>query len=203
VYDSKRGRKIGVDGFNGIDDATVESGWGSFAFDDEGTPAQRTVLFDGGVCTDYLSDLIRARQLSIKASGNGRRQSYADVPIPRMTNTYILPGDDDPGEIIRQTPRGLYAKSLGGGQVNPVTGEFVFGVVEGYLLENGQVTTPVRGANLVGDGPSVIAAVDALGSDFEVKEGTCGKEGQGVPVGNGAPTLRIARMTVGGTGGAA
>ncbi len=203
VYNGKQGRKIGVSNFNGVDDATVAGGWGSFAFDDEGTPAQRTVLFDGGVCTDYLSDLIRARQLSIKASGNGRRQSYADVPIPRMTNTYILPGDDDPGEIIRQTPRGLYAKSLGGGQVNPVTGEFVFGVVEGYLLENGQVTTPVRGANLVGDGPSVIAAVDALGSDFEVKEGTCGKEGQGVPVGNGAPTLRIARMTVGGTGGAA
>ncbi len=201
VYQGKQGKQIGVPNFNGVDDATVVGGWGSFAFDDEGTPSQRTVLFEGGICTDYLSDLIRARQLGVKASGNGRRQSYADVPIPRMTNTYILPGDDDPDEIIRQTPRGLYAKSLGGGQVNPVTGEFVFGVVEGYLLENGQITTPVRGANLVGDGPSVIAAVDALGSDFEVKEGTCGKEGQGVPVGNGAPTLRIARMTVGGTGG--
>jgi TldD protein len=120
-----------------------------------------------------------------------------------MTNTYILPGGDDPEEIIRQTRRGLYAKALGGGQVNPATGEFVFGVVEGYLIENGQVTHPVRGANLVGDGPSVIAEVDALGNDFTVKEGTCGKEGQGVPVGNGAPTLRIARMTVGGTGGSA
>jgi TldD protein len=203
VYQGKQGKQIGVSNFNGVDDATVVGGWGSFAFDDEGTPSQRTVLFEGGVCTDYLSDLIRARQLGVKASGNGRRQSYADLPIPRMTNTYVLPGDDDPDEIIRQTPRGLYAKSLGGGQVNPVTGEFVFGVVEGYLLENGEVTTPVRGANLVGDGPSVIAAIDALGNDFEVKEGTCGKEGQGVPVGNGAPTLRIARMTVGGTGGVA
>jgi TldD protein len=203
VYSGKQGRKIGVDGFQGVDDATVAGGWGSFQFDDEGTPAQRTVLFEDGVCTDYLTDLIRARQLGQPASGNGRRQSYADVPIPRMTNTYILPGADDPEEIIRQTSRGLYAKSLGGGQVNPVTGEFVFGVVEGYLIEDGQITTPVRGANLVGDGPSVVAAVDALGTDFSVKEGICGKEGQGVPVGNGAPTMRIARMTVGGTGGAA
>ncbi|HYY78198.1 MAG TPA: TldD/PmbA family protein [Actinomycetes bacterium] len=203
VYHGRQGSKVGVDGFNGVDDATVVGAWGSFQFDDEGTPAQRTVLFQDGVCTDYLTDLIRARQLGQPASGNGRRQSYAEVPIPRMTNTYILAGGDDPEEIIRQTPRGLYAKSLGGGQVNPVTGEFVFGVVEGYLIENGEVTTPVRGANLVGDGPSVIAAVDALGSDFEVKEGICGKEGQAVPVGNGAPTMRIARMTVGGTGGPA
>jgi TldD protein len=203
VYHGKQGQRIGVPEFNGVDDATVEGGWGSFQFDDEGTPAQRTVLFANGVCTDYLTDLIRARQLGQRASGNGRRQSYADVPIPRMTNTYILAGTDDPDEIIRQTRNGLYAKSLGGGQVNPVTGEFVFGVVEGYLIEGGQVTTPVRGANLVGDGPSVIAAIDALGGDFDVKEGICGKEGQGVPVGNGAPTMRIARMTVGGTGGAA
>jgi TldD protein len=203
VYHGKQGRKIGVERFNGVDDATVQGAWGSFAFDDEGTPAQRTVLFEDGVCTDYLTDLIRARQLGLRASGNGRRQSYADVPIPRMTNTYVLAGGDDPDEIIRQTRKGLYAKSLGGGQVNPVTGEFVFGVVEGYLIEDGEVTTPVRGANLVGDGPSVIAAVDALGGDFTVKEGICGKEGQGVPVGNGAPTMRIARMTVGGTGGSA
>ena len=203
VYTGKQGKQIGVATFNGVDDATVEGGYGSFAFDDEGTPAQRTVLFEGGVCTDYLTDLIRARQLGQPTSGNGRRQSYADVPIPRMTNTYVLAGSDDPEEIIRQTRRGLYAKSLGGGQVNPVTGEFVFGVVEGYLIEDGQVATPVRGANLVGDGPSVIAAVDALGVDFAVKEGVCGKEGQGVPVSNGAPTMRIARMTVGGTGGSA
>jgi TldD protein len=200
VYEGKQGQRIGVPNFNGVDDATVVNGWGSFQFDDEGTPAQRTVLFENGVCTDYLTDLIRARQLDQRASGNGRRQSYAEVPIPRMTNTYILPGTDDPEEIIAQTPRGLYAKHLGGGQVNPVTGEFVFGVAEGYLIENGKVTTPVRGANLVGDGPSVIALLDALGDDFGVKEGICGKEGQGVPVGNGAPTLRIARMTVGGTG---
>ncbi|HKE99682.1 MAG TPA: TldD/PmbA family protein [Actinomycetes bacterium] len=201
VYAGRQGDHIGVAGFNGVDDATVEGGWGSFQFDDEGTPSQRTVLFEGGACTDYLTDLIRARQLGQPASGNGRRQSYADVPIPRMTNTYILPGPDDPDEILRQTRRGLYAKSLGGGQVNPVTGEFVFGVVEGYLIEHGEATVPVRGANLVGDGPGVIALMDAIGGDFDVKEGTCGKDGQGVPVGNGAPTLRIARMTVGGTGG--
>jgi TldD protein len=202
VYDGKRGKKIGVSNFNGVDDATVVNAWGSFQFDDEGTPAQRTVLFADGVVTDYLTDLIRARQLGLRATGNGRRQSYADLPIPRMTNTYVLPGTDDPDEIIRSTRNGLYAKTLGGGQVNPVTGEFVFGVVEGYLIENGEVTTPVRGANLVGDGPSIIAVLDAIASDFEVKEGICGKEGQGVPVGNGAPTLRIGRMTVGGTGGA-
>src|SRR5262249_20796021 len=160
-----------VPNFNGVDDATIEGGWGSFAFDDEGTPAQRTVLFEAGVCTDYLTDLIRARQLRQPASGNGRRQSYAEVPIPRMTNTYILAGTDDPLEMNRQTPHGLYAASLGGGQVNPVTGEFVFGVVEGYLIENGKIGQPVRGANLVGDGPSVIAAIDALGNDFAVKEG--------------------------------
>jgi len=203
VYTGRQGQRIGVPSFNGVDDATVAGAWGSFQFDDEGTPAQRTVLFEDGVCTDYLTDLIRARQLGQPASGNGRRQSYADVPIPRMTNTYILAGPDDPDEILRQTSRGLFAKSLGGGQVNPVTGEFVFGVVEGYLIEHGEPTVPVRGANLVGDGPSVIAAIDALGTDFDVKEGICGKEGQGVPVGNGAPTMRIARMTVGGTGGAA
>jgi len=202
VYHGKQGKRIGVPEFNGVDDATVENAWGSFQFDDEGTPSQRTVLFEGGVCTDYLTDLIRARQLDLKATGNGRRQSYSEVPIPRMTNTYILPGDGDPQEIIRSTPTGLFAKSLGGGQVNPVTGEFVFGVVEGYLIENGQLGQAVRGANLVGDGPSVIAAIDAIGTDFGVREGICGKEGQGVPVGNGAPTLRIARMTVGGTGGA-
>lgn len=200
VYTGKRGQRLGVPEFNGVDDGSIVGGWGSFAFDDEGTPAQRTVLFENGVCTDYLTDRIRAAQLGLPASGNGRRQSYADVPIPRMTNTYVLPGQEDPEEIIRQTPRGLYAASLGGGQVNPVTGQFVFGVVEGYLIENGEITTPVRGANLVGDGPSVIASIDAIGSDFGVREGICGKEGQGVPVGNGAPTLRIARMTVGGTG---
>jgi TldD protein len=203
VYHGKQGKQIGVPEFNGVDDGTVENAWGSFQFDDEGTPSQRTVLFEGGVCTDYLTDLIRARQLDQRATGNGRRQSYTEVPIPRMTNTYIQPGDDDPEEIIRSTRTGLFAKSLGGGQVNPVTGEFVFGVVEGYLIEDGRIGQAVRGANLVGDGPSVIAAIDAIGSDFGVREGICGKEGQGVPVGNGAPTLRIARMTVGGTGGGA
>lgn len=200
VYQGKQGRQVGVPEFNGVDDATVVGAWGSFQFDDEGTPAQRTVLFDGGVCTDYMTDLIRSRQLGQRASGNGRRQSYSEVPIPRMTNTYILPGTDDPDEIIAQTPSGLFAKSLGGGQVDPVTGKFVFGVTEGYLIENGKITTPVRGANLIGDGPSIIAQIDALGDDFTVKEGMCGKEGQWVPVGNGAPTLRIARITVGGTG---
>jgi TldD protein len=200
VYAGKRGQLLGTPLFTGVDDATTPGGWGSFAFDDEGTPAQRTVLFDAGVCTDYLSDRLRAERLGIPASGNGRRQSYAHLPIPRMTNSYILPGTDDPAEILRSVDRGVYCKSLGGGQVDPASGDFVFGITEAYLIEGGQVTRPIRGANLVGDGPTVIGRVEAVGSDFETRQGICGKDGQGVPVAFGTPTLLISRITVGGTG---
>ncbi len=200
VYAGRRGERLGTPIFTGVDDATVAGGWGSFSFDDEGTPAQRTVLFDRGVCTDYMSDRIRAAQLGIAASGNGRRQSYAHLPIPRMTNSFILPGEDDPDEIVRSVANGVYCRSLGGGQVDPASGDFVFGITEAYLIQDGEVTTPVRGANLVGDGPTVLGRVDALGTDFETRQGICGKEGQGVPVAFGTPTLRISRITVGGTG---
>lgn len=200
VYGGRLGERIASPLLNGVDDATDVNAWGSFGFDDEGTPAQRTVLFSNGELGGYLSDRLRARELAIQASGNGRRQSYAHLPIPRMTNTYILPGDSDPQEIIRQTAKGLYAKGLGGGEVNPATGDFVFGVDEGYMIENGELTYPVRGANLVGNGPTVLAAVDAVGSDFDTRQGMCGKDGQGAPVAFGTPTLRIARITVGGTG---
>jgi TldD protein len=200
VYAGKRGERLGAPIFTGVDDATVLGGWGSFSFDDEGTPAQRTVLFEAGVCADYMSDRIRAAQLGIPQTGNGRRQSYAYLPIPRMTNSFILPGDTDPDAIIASVDRGLYCKSLGGGQVDTTSGDFVFGITEAYLIEGGEVTLPVRGANLVGDGPTVLGRVDVVGNDFETRQGICGKEGQGVPVAFGTPTLRINRITVGGTG---
>jgi TldD protein len=200
VYAGRRGERIGSPLLSGVDDATLVGAWGSLGLDDEGTPAQRTVLFDRGVCTDYLTDRLRARELGIPLSGNARRQSYAHLPIPRMTNTFILPGDDDPAEIVAGVERGLYCDALGGGQVDPASGDFVFGVMVAHLIENGEVTRPVRGANLVGDGPTVIARIEAVGSDFDTREGVCGKDGQGVPAGLGNPTLRISRLTVGGTG---
>ena len=200
VYAGRQGERLGTPLFTGVDDATVPGGWGSFSFDDEGQPAARTVLFQDGVCTDYMTDRIRAAQLGVPMTGNGRRESYAHLPIPRMTNSFILPGPDDPAEIIRGVDLGLYCRSLGGGQVDTASGDFVFGITEAYLIEHGEVTRPVRGANLVGDGPTVIGRVDAVGTDFETRQGICGKEGQGVPVAFGTPTLLISRITVGGTG---
>jgi TldD protein len=201
IYRGKRGQVLGSTLVTGVDDATVPGGWGSFSFDEEGTPAQRTVLFEEGVLTGFLYDRFWSGKDDADPTGNGRRQSYAHLPIPRMTNTSIVPGDTDPGDVVADTKRGLYAKVLGGGQVNPATGDFVFGVSEGYLIEDGKITRPVRGANLIGNGTAILKAVDAVASDFDSRPGTCGKDGQGVPVGTGSPTLRIARMTVGGTGG--
>ena len=200
VYAGRRGEAIGTPLLTGVDDATDLGAWGSYSFDDEGTPAQRTVLFDKGVCTDYLSDRLRSRELDIPRSGNGRRQSYAHLPIPRMSNSYILPGEDDADEIVRSVKHGLYCDDLGGGQVDPASGDFVFGVSQAHLIVNGEITHPVRGANLVGDGPTVIGRITAVASDFDVRQGVCGKDGQGVPAGLGNPTLLIDRITVGGTG---
>lgn len=199
VYRGRQGERIGSPLVTGVDDATVPGGWGSVGFDDEGTPAQRTVLFSEGVCTDYMTDRLRAAELGIQRTGNGRRQSYASLPIPRMTNTFILPGADDPDDIVAGVDRGVYCKALGGGQVDPASGDFVFGMTEAYLIEGGRITTPIRGANLVGDGPTAIGRVEALGNDFEMRQGVCGKDGQGVPAGLGTPTLLISRITVGGT----
>jgi TldD protein len=195
----KRGERLASPLVNGIDDGTVPEAWGSFAIDDEGTPAQRTELFRDGVLVGFMYDRLRADHDGVPSTGNGRRQSYAFLPIPRMRNSWILPGDADAGEVVADTSRGLYAQTLGGGQVNPATGDFVFGVAEGYLIEDGRITTPVRGANLIGNGPEILSAIDAVAGDFETRDGVCGKEGQGVPVSNGSPTLRISRMTVGGT----
>jgi TldD protein len=200
VYRGRQGEKIGTDLISGVDDATVAGAWGSFGFDDEGTPAQRTVLFEHGVCTDYMTDRLRASELGLARTGNARRQSYAHLPIPRMTNTYILPGEDDPEDIVRSVTRGVFCEQLGGGQVDPASGDFVFGVAVGWLIENGELVHPVRGANLVGDGPTILARIDAVGTDFDSREGICGKDGQGVPAGLGNPTVRIDKITVGGTG---
>jgi TldD protein len=200
IYLGKMGQKLASELITGVEDATIPNAWGSYAYDDEGTPATRTVLFDRGVLADYLYDRLRAERDGVPSNGHGRRQSYANLPIPRMANSHILPGDDDPAAILAGTERGLFCGQLGGGQVNPATGDFVFGVREAYLIENGEITRPARGANLIGQGQTILSLVDAVGSDFDEFHGVCGKDGQGVPVSNGSPTLRITRMTVGGTG---
>jgi TldD protein len=182
-----------------VDDGTFAREWGAYAIDDEGADARRNVLIDGGVLTDYMWDLVRARKDGRASSGNGRRETYQHLPMVRMTNTYLLAGDDDPDDIVSRTPHGLYCVALGGGQVNTATGDFVFGVTEAYLIENGEITEPVRAAQLIGNGPDVLRRVDAVGSDFDTWAGTCGKDGQGVPVSSGQPTLRVAELTIGGT----
>jgi TldD protein len=183
-----------------VDDGTMGPEWGSLAVDDEGHPAGRNVLIQDGVLTDYMWDWLRARREGRASSGNGRRESYQHLPMVRMTNTYVLAGSEDPGEIVRQTPHGVYVAQLGGGQVNTATGDFVFGMTEAYLIEDGEITEPLRDANLIGNGPEVLRNIDVVGSDFAMgPPGTCGKQGQGVPVGDGQPTLRVAALTVGGT----
>lgn len=183
-----------------IDDGTMSAEWGNFAIDDEGRPAQKNVLIQDGILTDYMWDQIRARKEGRPSSGNGRRQSYQHLPMVRMTNTYITAGQDDPADIIASTESGVYVAQLGGGQVNTATGDFVFGMTEAYLIENGKITEPIREGNLIGNGPEVLTRIDALGNDFAMGHpGTCGKDGQGVPVGDGTPTLRVTSLTVGGT----
>jgi TldD protein len=183
-----------------IDDGTMAGEWGHFTIDDEGRPAAHNVLIQDGVLTDYMWDHLRARKDGRQSSGNGRRQSYQHLPMVRMTNTYISNGTDDPADIISGTDHGVYVAQLGGGQVNTATGDFVFGMTEAYLIENGEVTEPIREGNLIGNGPEVLTRIDALGNDFAMgSPGTCGKDGQGVPVGDGTPTLRVTSLTVGGT----
>jgi TldD protein len=199
VYANRQGEKFGSDIVNIVDDGTVPNAWGSFGVDDEGTPAQRTVLFEKGVLVGHLSDLRSARKIGAPPTGNGRRQSYSHVPIVRMTNTNLLPGPDDDTEIVRSVKRGVYAATFAGGEVNPATGNFVFGMSEAYMIENGELTHPIKGAQLIGNGPKVLAAIEAVGSDFTKWEGVCGKDGQHAPVTNGMPTVLLSRMTVGGT----
>ena len=184
-----------------VDDGTMGGEWGCFSVDDEGRPAQRNVLIQDGVLVDYMWDGLRARKEGRPSSGNGRRQSYQHLPMVRMTNTYLVDGQSSPDEIVADTPSGVYIAHLGGGQVNTATGDFVFGMTEAYLIEDGQITEPLREGNLIGNGPAVLSNIDAVGNDFAMgAPGTCGKDGQGVPVGDGVPTLRVsAGLTIGGT----
>jgi TldD protein len=200
VYRGRVGEVLAAEILNGVDDATVPNAWGSFSFDDEGAPAQRTVLFENGVLRGWLYDRLRADKDGVPSSGNGRRQSYAHPPIPRMTNTYILNGAASADELVASTERGVYVTALAGGQTNPATGDFVFGCSEAYLIEHGRVGSPVRGANLIGRAIEVMSRVDGIADDFDIWPGTCGKDGQMVPVGSGSPSLRVSRITIGGTG---
>jgi TldD protein len=182
-----------------VDDGTYGTEWGTLAIDDEGHPTQRNVLIDHGVLTEYMWDLRRARKEGHASSGNGRRETYKHLPMPRMTNTFVLEGDTDPDAIVQNVEFGLYCVQLGGGQVNPATGDFVFGVTEAYLIEHGEITRPVRAAQLIGNGPDVLRGIDAVGNDFDTWTGMCGKNGQSVPVSSGQPTVLVREITVGGT----
>jgi len=199
VYVGQVGQQVASPLVTLVDDGTVGSEWGTFGFDDEGRPAQRNVLIENGILTEYLWDYLRARKEGRRSSGNGRRQSYQHLPMVRMTNTFLLPGEEDADEIVAQTPHGVYVAKLGGGQVNTTTGDFVFGTTEAYLIEDGQITEPLRDANLIGNGPEILRRIDAVATDFAMTPGTCGKDGQSVPVGCGQATLRITGVTIGGT----
>ena len=200
VFADRVGQQVAAPMVTLIDDGTMGGEWGNFAIDDEGRPAQANTLIQDGVLVDYMWDGLRARKEGRKSSGNGRRQSYHHLPMVRMTNTYLANGEDDPADIIADTPQGVYVAQLGGGQVNTATGDFVFGMTEAYLIEDGKITSPLREGNLIGNGPEVLTSIDRLGNDFSMGHpGTCGKDGQGVPVGDGTPTLRVTQLTVGGT----
>ncbi|NPB05546.1 MAG: TldD/PmbA family protein [Aquificae bacterium] len=200
VYDkSKLGKKVASELVTVVDDATLPGKNGSFSVDDEGVPAQRKVLIENGVLVGYMYDRLSAMKDGVESTGNGRRQSYRHAPLVRMTNTFIAPGRDDPEAIIADTKRGILVVKMGGGEVNTTTGDFVFEVAEGYLVENGKVTYPIKGATLIGNGPKALEQVDAVGRDLGWSIGTCGKDGQGVPVSDAQPTVRIRGLTVGGT----
>ncbi|RLJ69946.1 TldD protein [Hydrogenivirga caldilitoris] len=198
VYAGKLGEKVASELVTVIDDATLPNHNGSFTVDDEGVPAQRKVLIKEGYLVGYMYDRLRAMKEGRESTGNGRRQSYAHIPIVRMTNTYIDKGKDDPEDIVRDTKKGVYVVKMGGGEVNTVTGDFVFEVMEGYMIENGEITYPIRGATLIGNGPKALQDIDAVGRDLGWAIGTCGKDGQGVPVTDAQPTVRIRKLTLGG-----
>jgi TldD protein len=201
VFSHLMGEKVATDGVTVIDDGTIDSKRGSLSIDDEGTPTEKTVLIENGKLVGYMQDRLNARLMGTKSTGNGRRQSYAHQPMPRMRNTRMVSGDKDPKEILESTKNGIYAKSFAGGQVDITNGKFVFSASEAYKIEDGKITTPVKGATLIGSGFDVLKKVSMIGNDMELDPGigTCGKNGQGVPVGVGQPTLKIDGLTVGGT----
>ncbi len=200
AFAGRMGEKVASEFCTVVDDGTLEGRRGSLNIDDEGTPTEQTILIEQGRLTGYMQDKLNARLMGMQATGNGRRQSYAHIPMPRMTNTYMLAGPHDPEEIIASVERGIYAKNFAGGQVDITSGKFVFSTSETYLIENGRISKPLKDATLIGDGPSVLTEVSMVGNDLELDAGigVCGKDGQSVPVGVGQPTLRIDRLTIGG-----
>jgi TldD protein len=203
AFSGLMGQRIASPGVTVVDDGTMPDRRGSLTVDDEGTPTNRTVLIEDGILTGYLQDRLNARLMGMRATGNGRRQSYGHAPMPRMTNTIMLGGQHTAAEMIGSVKKGLYAVNFGGGQVDITSGKFVFSASEAYLIEDGKVTAPVKGATLIGNGPDSLTKVTMVGDDMALDPGigTCGKNGQGVPVGVGQPTLKIAGLTVGGTVG--
>jgi TldD protein len=203
AFSDRVGERVASEGVTVVDDGTLPQRRGSLNVDDEGTPTQRTVLIEDGILKGYLQDRLNARLMGVPATGNGRRESYAHLPMPRMTNTFMLAGEEEPEDILRSVDRGLYAVSFGGGQVDITSGKFVFSANEAYRIEDGRIGAPVKGATLIGNGPDVLTRVSRIGRDLELDQGvgTCGKDGQSVPVGVGLPTLRVDQLTVGGTEG--
>jgi len=202
AFSGKLGQKVASEFCTIVDDGTLPDRRGSLSVDDEGTPGQYTTLVENGVLKGYMQDKLNARLMGVESTGNGRRESFAHVPMPRMTNTYMLAGPHDPDDIIASIDKGIFAPNFGGGQVDITSGKFVFSASEAYLIENGKVTAPVKGAMLIGDGPEALNKISMVGNDLKLDSGvgTCGKEGQSVPVGVGQPTLKIDEITVGGTG---
>jgi TldD protein len=203
AFAGRVGTRVAAPGVTVVDDGTLPGRRGSLNVDDEGNPTRRNVLIEDGILVGYMQDRLNARLMGVEPTGNGRRESYADIPLPRMTNTFMLAGQDDPEEIVRSVDRGLYAANFGGGQVDITSGKFVFAVSEAYKIEGGRLGAPVRGASLIGNGPDALTRVRRIGSDLRLDNGvgTCGKDGQSVPVGVGLPTLLIGDLTVGGTEG--
>jgi TldD protein len=201
AFSDRVGQKVASPLCTVVDDGTIENRRGSLNVDDEGVPTHRTTLIEDGVLRGYLQDKLSSRLLRNTPTGNGRRESYQHMPMPRMTNTFMLPGESDPGDVIRSVPRGLYCVNFGGGQVDITSGNFVFSASESYLIEDGKLTHSVRGATLIGNGPEALKQISMVGNDLQLDEGVgvCGKEGQSVPVGVGIPTIKLDRMTVGGT----
>jgi TldD protein len=204
AFSGLMGQRIAAPGVTVVDDGTIDHRRGSLTIDDEGTPTERTVLIEDGKLVGYLQDRLNARLMGMRPTGNGRRESFAHVPMPRMRNTIMVAGNHDPKEIVASVKRGLYAVNFGGGQVDITSGKFVFSASEAYLIENGKVGPAVKGATLIGNGPDVLTKVSMIGNDMKLDPGvgTCGKDGQGVPVGVGQPTLKVDMLTVGGTAAA-
>jgi len=198
VFKDKVGKKIASEIVTAIDDSTLEYRWGSYKFDGEGFPSSRTVLIKDGILQNYIYDLRTSKKLSAKQTGNGRRQSFRNVPFPRMSNTFIDSGDEDPDSIIRSVSRGIYAKEFAGGQVDPATGDFVFGISEGYLIENGKISFPIKDTTIIGNGPEVLKKIEAVGNNLDFAPGFCGKNDQLVSNEVGQPTIKVEKITVGG-----